>query len=485
MTSPRSAGTERPGLRLAVLAATQFLLVMDSAVVNVALASVGRDLGFAPADLTWVVNGYVLAFGGLLLLGGSLADILGARRVLLVGLAVFASASLAGSLAPGPVSLVAARAVQGAGAALAAPALLALVIATTRAGAERNRAIAVLGAMAGSGGAAGLLLGGALTQLLGWRSVLWINVPVVAVIIAGALRSLPAGGGRAGKTGFDLCGAALATAGLSVLVYAVVETAEQGWLSAGTVAIASAAVALLSGFVVREHRAAQPLLPPGFFRRGGTGTANLVAALTMMAMFPMWFLLALQAQTVLGYSPLRTGLAILPLVVVLVVMNGVAPSVLARFGTRGPIVVGLGLASAGLSWFGRFSSDGAYLTEWVGPSLVTGVGFGLAFAAGIVFATSAVPTAEAGLASGVVSTFQQVGGAVGLALALSIATSAAGPGGGPVELTSGNAGGLAAAAGFALLGAVAAAVGGRTRTASGQAASTERHSGSTSTTRVP
>ena len=484
MTSSRSTGTGHPGLTLAVLAATQFLLIMDSAVVNVALASVGRDLGFAPADLTWVVNSYVLAFGGLLLLAGSLADVLGARRLLLVGLAVFATASLAGALALGPVWLVAARAVQGAGAALAAPAVLALVLTTRPAGPARNRAIAVLGASAGSGGAVGLLLGGALTQLLGWRSVLWINVPIVAMILTGALRSLPADRPRGSKSGFDLSGAALATAGLGLLVYAVVETADAGWASIRTVVTLSAATALLAGFVVREHRAALPLLPPAFFRRPGTGTANLVAALTMMAMFPMWFLLALQAQMVLGYSPLRTGLAILPLVAMLVVMNGLAPRVLARFGTRGPVVVGLSLAAAGLTWFGRFSPSGSYLSEWVAPALVTGVGFGLAFSAGIVAATATVPPAEAGLASGVVSTFQQVGGAVGLALALSVATSMARPGGGPADVTSGHAGGLAAAAAFAVLGALAASLGKGAGAPPGEAASTERQSGATSPTQV-
>ncbi|MFC6286208.1 MFS transporter [Nocardioides sp. GCM10027113] len=454
--TPTSSG-RADGPVLAVLAATQFLLILDAAIVNVALASVGRDLGVSPSGLTWVVNAYVLAFGGLLLLGGRLADHVGARQTFLAGLGVFAAASLTGALAVNPAMLVVARAVQGAGAALAAPAVLALVMTLFAQGPARHRALGLLGAAAGAGGASGLVLGGLLTQTLGWRSVLWINVPVVLVIVAVAVRALPPVARRATHAGFDVAGAVTATAGLSVLVYAVVDAAEAGWTSGRTLALAAAAVLLLAGFVAVESRVARPLVPLGFLRRRATAGPNLVAALGQMAMFPMWFLLALQLQQVHGHGPLVTGLAITPLVAVLVAMNTATPRVLARFGLLAPIVTGLALAGLGLAWFAGLGPDAGY-TSWLAPLVVTGLGFGLAYVASIVAATVDVPEDKAGLASGLVNTAQQLGGAVGLALALSVATATAGDAPTVAALSDGYTDGLAVAAGFAFAAAATAYV---------------------------
>lgn len=457
--SPRAI-LPRPGLTLAVLAVTQFLLILDAAIVNVALASIGSDLDASPTALTWVVNAYVLTFGGLLLLGGRLADLVGARRVFVVGVLVFAAASLAGALAPDQGWLVGARAAQGAGAALAAPAVLALAMTGYPAGPARHRVLGVLGATAGAGGAGGLLLGGLLTQTLGWRSVLWVNVPVAAVVVLGAALALPADDAPAGsRRGFDAAGALTATAGLSALVYAVVGAPGAGWASPTTLALLLVAALLVAGFWAREARAAYPLVPPGFLRLPGVGAAVAVSALTLSAMFPMWFLLALESQDVRGYSPLRTGLAILPLVAVLVALNARTAPVVARFGTRGPVTVGLLLAAFGLAWFSRMTPDGSYLAEWVGPSLLTGTGFGLAYVATIVAATAGVPDRQAGLVSGVLNTAQQLGGAVGLAVALSLATAAADLGSAAAERAAradGYAAGLLVTAGLALLAAVVA-----------------------------
>jgi EmrB/QacA subfamily drug resistance transporter len=448
--APAVAQTAWRGRRrvLALLATTQFLLILDSAIVNVALASIGGDLHVPAGTLTWVVNGYVLAFGGLLLLGGRLADIAGARRVLVAGVATFALSSLAGAVAQGAAWLITARVVQGAGASLAGPAVLGLVMRHFRDDTQRASALGVIAAMAGAGGAAGLVLGGTLTQWFGWRAVLFINVPVSVVLVASALVLVPGDRPARGGTRFDLLGAVTVTAGLSALVYAVLGAGTAGWTSPRTLMAAAASGALLAAFAVVENRASAPLVPWGFLRHPAVRAGNPVAALLSAAMFPMWFLLAMFDQRALGFTPLRTGLAILPLVGVLVVANTVAPRLLAHVRPRVLVAVGLLVAAAGLAWMSRASIDAGWVDGLLVPSLVTGAGFGVSFVPLMAVATADVPPDKSGLASGIVNVAQQLGGAVGLAALMSVATSSSG------GTADGYATGLLGAAAFAFAGAV-------------------------------
>lgn len=462
--APRVAGGAR--VALALLATSQFLLILDAGIVNVALPSIERDLGFAPQDLSWVVNGYVLTFGGLLLLGGRLADLAGRRRLFIIGVALFAAASLAGALAPAATWLVAARAVQGAGAALAAPAALALLMTLFGEGPQRARALAVFGVVAGLGGASGSLLGGVLTELVGWRAVLWINVPIGAAMIALAPRSLPDGRGpdrdrdRGGR--FDLVGAVTVTAGLGLLVYAFVQAAEAGWASPATLALVGMSAVLLAGFVVIEWRAANPMLPLGLFRLRLLRGANVVMAFLTMAIMPMFFLLSVYLQRVYGWGPVGTGLGFLPIVATMIAFNRVAPAVVARLGLRTTLAVGLFVSGVGLAWLSRLAGpEGNYLTDLLAPGVVTGVGFGLAFVAAMVAATTGAPESLSGLAAGLVNTSQQVGTALGIAalVSLSAAQAAAHAAGGatyPAALTGGLSVALLAAAGIAAAGGVLA-----------------------------
>ncbi len=452
----------RRALPLVVLGATQYLLILDSAIVNVALASIGDDLGVSPADLTWVVNAYVLAFGGLLLLGGRLSDVLGAKSMFTCGVVLFVAASAAGAAATQPGWLVLARSAQGMGAALAAPALLALTIRMYEDGPARHRALGVLGAMAGAGGASGLLLGGVLTEAWGWRSVLWLNVPLGLGIAAlgGKVLARPSAPGP--RPRFDLAGAVASTAGLTVLVYGVLGTGVHGWWSPRTGLTALVGITLLAAFVRIERRAPQPLLPLDFLRARPVLGANLAAATTAAAMFPMWFLVTLFAQQVLGFGPLEAGVAVLPLSMVLIATNTVAPRVIAAAGTRTPVVGGLVLGGVGLAWFARLDVTGSPAWIVLPPSLVTGIGLGLAFAGSLASATSQVPAHRSGLAGGVVNAAQQLGGALSLAVLLTLATARTDglEGRMPVAVALGEGfrSGLAGAASIALIGALLAAV---------------------------
>ncbi len=449
-------------LPLVVLGATQYLLILDSAIVNVALASIGADFDVSPADLTWVVNAYVLAFGGLLLLGGRLSDVLGAKTMFASGVVMFVAASAAAAAATSPGWLVLSRAGQGIGAALTAPALLALTMLMYGDGLARHRALGVLGAMAGAGGASGLLLGGALTESWGWRSVFWLNVPlglVIAALGAGLLAHTPAVRPR---PRFDLAGALTSTAGLAVLVYAVLGTTSHGWWSARSGITALIGVGLLAAFVAIERRAVQPLLPLDFLRARPVLGANLAAATTAGAMFPMWFLVTLFAQQVLGLGPLEAGVLVVPLSVVLIATNSVAPRVIAAVGTRPPVVAGLALGGLGLLWLSRLPTTGSFTWILLPASLVTGVGLGLAFAGSLTSATSHVPAHRSGLAGGVVNAAQQLGGALSLSALLALATARTSAMQGllpaPAALGEGFRSGLAGAATIALAGALLAAV---------------------------
>src|SRR5919206_3666563 len=410
-------------LALALLAMAQFVVVLDASIVNVALPSIGRDVDFAQDDLSWVVNAYTLVFGGFLLLGGRLADLLGRRRIFIYGMWLFAVASLAGGLAQSDIWLVAARAVQGLGAALISPAALAILATTFAEGAERNKALAVWGAVAGSGGAVGVLAGGMLTEWAGWEWVLFVNTPIGIAAALIAPRVLPESRND-GARHFDVAGAVSVTAGLSVLVYALVDANKAGWGSARTLGLLALAVALIAAFVAIELRTRAPLVPfPGIFRIRTISGINATALLIAMALFSMFFFISLYMQQVLGYDALKAGVAYLPLAFGIIVSAGAASTLVTRFGFKPVLIAGLLLTAGGLIWFSRVSVGGSYVGDILFPSLLAAVGLGLAFVPMTVAAVAGVEAHEAGLASGLINTSQQVGGALGLAILATIANS--------------------------------------------------------------
>ena len=383
--------------------------MLDSAIVNVALPSIQTDLGFTSRGITWVVNTYALLFGGLLLLGGRLADVFGARRVFLSGVSVFAAASVAGALARTPGALVAARAVQGIGAALTAPAAMALVMMMFTEGRTRNRALGAMGAAAGLGGASGSLLGGLLTQGWGWPAILWINLPIGVLIVAVAARRIPAAAPRTSRVSVDLVGAVTATGAVVALVYGLIAASEAGSPTGMAVMPLLVAALLVALFFTIERRGADPLLPPALIGSRGLRGANITVPFTSMAMMPMWFLLTVYLQSVRGYGPVAAGARVIPTVVALVVFTSLAHRVIARVGVRAPLVVGLLVAAAGMAWTSDLDPQASFVGDLVWSQLLTGVGFGLAFVAGTVTATSQVPRASSGVAAGAYNTSQQVG----------------------------------------------------------------------------
>ncbi|MFG2091490.1 MULTISPECIES: MFS transporter [unclassified Spirillospora] len=414
--------SRRRGLALALLAATQFVLVLDASIVGVALPSIGTDLEFAPEDLSWVANAYTLTFGGLLLLGGRAADLAGRRLMFMAGMTLFAATSLVGALSVNAEMLVAARAVQGVGAAIVAPAALSLIMTLFPAGPERYRAMGVVGAVAGAGGAAGSILGGGLTEWLGWESTLYVNVPIGILAIALSPLLLPEAKDP-GARGFDLAGAVTATGGLALLVYTLVDANNAGWDSAQTLGLGALSLLLIALFFVIEARAAHPLVPLQIFRLRGLRGANIVALLSTMAMFPMFFYMTFYMQQVLDYGPVKAGLAALPLALTIAVTAGAASALITRIGVRAAMAAGLVVTAAGLAWLSRMSVDGSFLVDVLGPSIVIGVGGGLAFVTTTVGATSGTRPEQSGLASGLFNTAQQFGGSLGLAVVVAIATA--------------------------------------------------------------
>jgi EmrB/QacA subfamily drug resistance transporter len=399
----------------------EFVVVLDASIVNIALPSIGRGLHFSLANLSWVVNAYVLTFGGFLLLGGRSADLLGRRRVFMIGLGLFALASLAGGLAQTPAWLIGARAVQGLGAALMAPAALSLVTATFREGSERNRALSVWGAVAGSGAAAGVLLGGVLTSTLGWRSVLFVNVPI-AIVAALLTPSLVAESRGEISRGFDLPGAVTVTAGLSALVYGLVRATSVGWSSPQTGLFAAAL--LLAGFVVIERRSSAPLVPFEFFRNPSVRVANVTMLAMGAAVIGLFYFLSLYLQEVLDYSAIKAGISQLPLAAGVILAAGIASPLVAPTGARTVLITGLVLFAGGLVWFAQLPVHGTtYSADLLGPSLLIALGLGLAFIPLTILSVTSVEDPEYGLASGLVNTAQQIGGALGLAVLATIATS--------------------------------------------------------------
>jgi EmrB/QacA subfamily drug resistance transporter len=463
MTSATTT-TDRKGLALLLLAAAQFVVVLDASIVNVALPSIGKDLDVSQENLSWVVNAYVLVFGGFLLLGGRMADLLGRRRIFVAGLGVFAVASLLGGFSQSEGQLIVARALQGLGGALLSPAALAILTTTFAEGAERNRALGVWGAVAGSGGAVGVLLGGVLTDGLGWEWVLFVNVPIAALAAFGALRVLGESRDESARS-FDILGAITITAGLSLLVYAIVDANDAGWDSAQTLGLGGLAVALIAAFVVIELRHRQPLVPFRIFSNRTLTGANLTGLFVAMSLFSMFFFVSLYMQQVLGYSPLKAGLAYLPLSAGIILAAGAASVLTTRIGFKPVLATGLVLVAAGLAWFSQVSVDGTFAGDVLFPSLLAAVGLGFAFVSLTIAAVSGVEPDDAGLASGLINTSQQVGGALGLAILAAVANGRSGDVTGPpaVRLVEGFQSAFLVGAGLAIVGAILSVVLIRTR----------------------
>lgn len=466
MSSPAPAAPDRrKWLVLALLAMAQFVVVLDASIVNVALPSIGKDLEFSQENLAWVVNAYVLTFGGFLLLGGRMADLMGRRRVFIIGLLLFAAASLAGGLSQNEAQLIISRAVQGLGAALLSPAALSIVTNTFAEGSERNKALGVWGAVAGSGGAAGVLLGGVLTDTLGWQWVLYVNVPIGigAALLAPRLIAESRG---AGARSFDVAGAVTITAALSILVYALVDANSAGWGSGQTIGLLALSALLHAAFVAIELRTKEPLVPFRFFRNRTATGANVVGLLTGASLFSMFFFISLYLQQVLDYSPLRSGFAYLPLALTIIIAAGVASQLVTRVGFKPIMITGLLFIAAGLTWFAQVSPDGTYLANVLPASLLAAVGLGFSFVPVTIAAVSGVAPREAGLASGLINTSQQIGGALGLAILAAVANGvtddrlaqASGRPDVPAALTDGFQAAFQTGAGFAVVGAVMAAV---------------------------
>src|SRR4051794_32779344 len=459
MTS-RTGTQDRRWLALVLLSAAQFVVVLDASIVNVALPSIQKALDFTDSNLQWVVNAYTLTFGGFLLLGGRAADLFGRRRVFIFGLFVFSLASLAGGLAQSEGWLIAARAVQGLGAAIISPAALSIVTTTFAEGDERNKALGVWGAVAGAGGAAGVLLGGILTDTLGWEWVLFVNVPI-GLGAAALTPRLIAESRAPERTGFDLAGAVSVTAGLALLIYTVVGTSDHGWTSARTLIGFAVAALLIVGFVVREATTKHPLVRLGIFRSRTLSSANVVGLLTGASLFAMFFFISLYLQQVLGYSPLRTGFAYLPLAVTIFLSAGGASVLVQRLGVRPVLTVGLLFVAGGLVLFSRVDAGGSYLGDVLVPSVLVAVGLGLSFVSQTIAAVAGVRGEEAGLASGLINSAQQVGGAIGLAILSTLATERttdmlAGGATRDSALVEGFQRAFAIGAGFAVAGAIVA-----------------------------
>ncbi|MGO9791417.1 MAG: MFS transporter [Solirubrobacteraceae bacterium] len=402
----------------------QFMVVLDVSVVNVALPSIRHALRFTEADLQWVINAYTVTFAGFLLLGGRAADLLGRRKVFVFGLVLFAITSLIGGMANSQTVLIAARAAQGLGGAVIAPASLSILTTTFTEPAERNRAVGIWGAMGGAGGAAGVLFGGILTDLLSWRWILFINVPIGLAAAFLAQRLLAEGRNTHATRSFDVAGALTATAGLSLVIFGIVRTDVTGWGSASTLAFIAAGVVLMLSFLVIEGRfAAAPLMPLRIFRSRSLTAANLVLVLVGGAVFGMWFFVSLYLQNVLGYSPLLAGLAFLPMTIFIVMGSMIASRITIRVGAKRLLIAGMLTLSLGLLLFTRITADGSYLSDVLLPGLLTAFGMSFAFIPGTICGTAGVAPSEAGLASALINTSRLFGGALGLAILATLATS--------------------------------------------------------------
>jgi EmrB/QacA subfamily drug resistance transporter len=465
MPEPDLSSPRAKNLALLLLVMTQFVVVIDASITNVALPSIGKALNISQDNLSWVVNSYTLTFGGFLLLGGRLADFFGRRRVFMIGMALFSVASLAGGLAANETWLIIARAVQGLGAAIASPAARSIITTTFKEGSERNRALGIWGAVAGAGGAAGVLLGGMLTEWAGWEWVLFVNVPIGAFIVWQAPRRLvESHAGEERERTLDLPGAVTVTGGLALLVYAMVDATSAGWTSTATILRIAGALVLLAAFVVIELRTKRPLVPFSIFRRRTLRGANIVGILIGMSLFSMFFLITLYLQQVLGDSALEAGFSYLPLALSIIGAAGAAGALVTKIGFKPVLIGGMVLVAIALAWFSQVSADGSFLADVLGPSILAGLGLGFAFVPVTIAAMSGSSPDEAGLASGLINTSQQVGGALGLAILASIANSStssaleSGTHDKAVALTTGFSDAFTVGACFAIAGAILAAL---------------------------
>lgn len=460
MTAEDSAHRRR-WWALYVLCLGVLMIVLDTTIVNVALPSIRTDLGFSETSLVWVVNAYMLTFGGFLLLGGRLGDLFGHRRMFLAGIALFTAASLACGVAPSQFALVAARAVQGLGGAVVSAVGLSLIMTLFPDPRDRARAMGVYGFVCAGGGSVGVLLGGVLTTLLDWRWIFLVNLPI-GIAVALLCRALVPAGQRDATRTLDWAGAVLATASLLLAVYAVVGANEAGWTSVRTLALLAAAVALGALFIAVERRVAQPLVPLTLFRHRNLAVANVSGVLWAAAMFAWFFMSALYMQLVLGYTPMQVGLSFLPGNLIMAFMSlGASARIVVRWGIPGPFAVGLLIAASGLALFARAPVGGSFLVDVFPAMVLLGIGAGIAFNPMLLAAMNDVEPGDAGLASGVVNTSFMMGGALGLAVLASVAAarSAQVQAGGAVEAVALNAGyqlaflvGAAFAAGTGLLG---------------------------------
>jgi EmrB/QacA subfamily drug resistance transporter len=407
---------------LALLLGVQFMVVLDIAIVNVALPSIQKDLGFSERNLQWVVSAYALLFGGFLLLGGRVADLLGRRRLFIGGLVVFTAASLGSGLAWSEAALIGARALQGFGAALITPAALSILTTTFTEGEERNKALGAWGAVGAFGAVAGVLLGGILTSALSWHWIFYVNVPVGALGLSLAPFFLRESRDAEAKS-FDVPGAVLVTGGLVTLVYAITQANSYGWGSLATIGLFGASVALLAAFVGWELRTPEPLMRFGIFRLRTVSGANVAGLVMGTAMFGMFLMLTLYMQQVLHYSAMKTGVGYLAVAGTAIVWSGLAAQLVTRVGVKPVLVTGMTALSAGLLYFTQVSVGGSYLGDLLPGFLLISVGIGFSFVPISIAALAGVHPAEAGLASGLINTSQQIGGALGIAALTSIATS--------------------------------------------------------------
>jgi EmrB/QacA subfamily drug resistance transporter len=459
---------ERRWWALGLVSLAQFLVILDTSIIGIALPDIQAALGFSDSGLQWVFNAYVIAFGGLLLLGGRLADLYGAGRVFTAGFVTLTAASLLAGVAWSDDVLVAGRALQGVGAALIAPAAMAIVLSLFTSPGELGKAMAIWGASAPAGGTAGVFLGGVITQWIGWRWTFLINVPVGLLVLAAAPSLLPRARGRRGS--LDVAGAVAVTGSVSLAVYATVTANERGWGSGATLGTYAAAVALLGVFLALEARRRHPLVRLGIFRSPNLAAANAVMALLGAAWIPMWFFLNLYLQQVRGYDAFAGGLALLPMTAaIMVLMVGVTGRLVARLGYKPPLVTGLVVLAAGIALLARVPADGSFLIDVLPASLLAAVGMSLAYIPALIAGLSSASPDESGLASGLVNTTYQVGSALGLAVATAIATRAT-TGGDAAALTDGFQASFLLAAAVALAAAaLAVAAIRRPSTAAGEA----------------
>jgi EmrB/QacA subfamily drug resistance transporter len=430
-------------LALLIVCLGDLMIVLDVTIVGVALPSIRQDLDFSETSLAWVVNAYLLTFGGFLLLGGRLGDLFGHRRLFLIGIVLFTCASLACGLATSQAWLIGARAVQGVGGAIVSAVALSLIVTLFTEPADRAKAMGVFGFVAAGGGSIGVLLGGILTDTLEWNWIFLVNVPIGIAVIIFSLIVLPGGKGFAPSTRLDVAGAVTVTASIIVAVYAIVNGNEVGWTTTRTLGLLAVAGALMAIFLLIESRVVAPLVPLRLFRLRNLSISSVIGVLWAAAMFAWFFLSALYLQLVLGYSPLEVGLAFLPGNLIMAVFSlGLSAKLVMRFGIRAPLGVGLGLAAAGLLLFARAPVDGTFVVDVLPSMILLGFGAGMAFNPVLLAAMGDVPQEEAGLASGVVNTAFMMGGALGLAVLASLAASRteslSGSGGSELEALTGG-----------------------------------------------